>query len=283
MRNSAGLSAMKLIDARDALNPDPVEDHGTGDVEAINIQFRRMLAYPLTTTLFGRVALDASDRRSLEERVSALKGEARHLHEEVLLRLRTTRSHRTLVDRFKLRCESYDRARLRTLAARKSNPENRLVEEVARYLFDAGLDPLIGPLTGGVRPDAFDPRRSFYLEAKQYKSKSTARKAVRDGIRQVWDTAAILKSWGIREAFFIIFRRGGPHCALPECRRADGLTVYPVIVSIAPRDEIGSRAKERPIAFSEENLAPVEPKTDRARTARRAKTKTGLRTRETRS
>jgi hypothetical protein len=84
MRTSAGLSAMKLLGARDSLNPDPIEDHETGPWESmLNIELRRALVrmHPLSVALFGPQQRDPFERSQLAASVDALKREARHLHE----------------------------------------------------------------------------------------------------------------------------------------------------------------------------------------------------------
>lgn len=202
--------------------------------------------------------LDKFDLARLKADVTFLRTAARAAHEGLRRRLYGTRSRRALVDRFKLRTESYDRDRLRELTAEASNPENRLLNEAARYLFDAGLTPLIGAQIGRLRPDALAHGSdwTFYLEAKQYKDRPGALVAAKSGAKQVWDTAAVLKSIGLREVFLVIFRRAGPHAVVPEHVRADGIVVYPIVIAIAPADESGSQQSELPVVITEADMAP---------------------------
>ncbi len=165
---------------------------------------------------------------------------------------------RTLVERFKLRTESYDRDRLRYLTKGTRNPENRLVNELSRYLFDAGLTPMVSPKVGGLRPDLLDRGAgwTFYIEAKQYKDRGGALAAAKGGARQVWDTAAVLKYFGLREVFLVIFRRSGPHLEVPPEVRADSIVIYPVVVAIAAARKSGQGQKERPVRVTEEDMLP---------------------------
>jgi hypothetical protein len=161
-----------------------------------------------------------------------------------------------LVDRYALRCASYDRQRLRDMTDGKKNAENILVAEMARYLFDQGLSPMISPRIGGLEPDAFQqfPEGSFYLEAKQYDSAEAARRVVPQGFHQVIDTSAVIRGMGLREVFLAIFRRDGPHCDLPDEVRVNGLVILPIVIHIAATARSGSNQKEPAIVFNEADV-----------------------------
>jgi hypothetical protein len=277
LRTSPGVALARLFRARSTLNPAPRAAHQERpDFEPVTIYF-----HPAQDALFGSQPLDKNSQRQLEGCVDLLRDAAKRSYEDLRRRLGTVQSHRALVARYKLRCESYDRERLGRLADGKSNPENLLVAELARYLFDAGLTPLLSAQVGGFRPDNFQhtERWTFYLEAKQYASARAARKAVRDGVKQVWDTAAVLKSLGLREAFLVIFRRAGPLCLLPDVLRVEGLSVFPVVVDIASPKESGSQQHARPIEFTGPELLPTKGPVRHAK-RRRGSTKDGARKRK---
>lgn len=204
------------------------------------------------------------DERELEQLVIRAKEAAERLSEDLQRNLLRTRSHRTLIHRFKLRTESYDRDRLREMTEGTSNPENRLANELARYLFDVGLTPMLSPKVGGLRPDFLDRGAgwTFYVEVKQYKDHDGALDAARDGARQVWDTASVLKSFGLREAFLVIFRRSGPYLEVPEEIRADGIVIYPVVVAIADAAESGAGQKKSPVRIDESKMRPQAAKSE---------------------
>jgi hypothetical protein len=63
-----------------------------------------------------------------------------------------------------------DCAKSRTPATGQGGIEDRLTVELARFLFDQGLNPLTKPLIGGLEPDLLDSSvpSAFYVEAKQY-------------------------------------------------------------------------------------------------------------------
>jgi hypothetical protein len=190
-------------------------------------------------------------------------GEARKLHEELRRRIGLRRSLLALVHRFKNRCEWHDAERLREIAKKaKRKKEDPPTAEFAKYLFDQGLDPLTRPRTADLEPDvlSFGPRSKLYVEAKQYRdeNRSKIRWRIKDAAKQVFDTVGRLRGTVFEpwEAVLLVFRRGGPRCVLPECFACEGITVFLILVDIAPAGESGSRQKEEPIVFTEEELLP---------------------------
>ena len=174
--------------------------------------------------------LAPSTRSLVDDRVKELRVGLMRLANELHRRIGTTRSRRALIARFKQRAEWHDARRLRDVANDPNGdlpggPEDRLTEELARFLFDQGLNPLTKPLVGGLQPDLLDPsiRPGFYVEAKQYNS--SARQAIIKSLAQVLDTVGRLQSeaYGITEAFCVVFRRNGPRYLLPEFVQAEGL------------------------------------------------------------
>ena len=113
----------------------------------------------------------------------------------------------------------------------------------SRWLFDNGLNPLSTPNMADLRPDLIDPTLPFnlYVEAKQYSG--AAKSYLIKGFRQVWDTVAGIQStsYRVREAFFVIFRRGGPRYVFPKTVVGDGWTTNIIVIDIASTTERGSR------------------------------------------
>ena len=76
-----------------------------------------------------------------------------------------------LVKRFAARCERFDAKRLKNAATSESKKaEDKLRGELARFLIDHGLNPLLDPTVSGLRPDVLDVRlgKPVYVEAKRY-------------------------------------------------------------------------------------------------------------------
>lgn len=257
-RSDPCAAAARLRTFIDEMNPPP----GVTDEERLMWNLRVGMN-DLLRGLYGlRPASSRADRedvaRDVENSVTKLREDAESVHVELRRRLYSRRSRRALLVRFKIRCESYDRERMRGLA-RPNKRETPLTVEAARFLFDNGLTPLIDATSGGLRPDLLDTATpwTFYLESKQYGDAAGARKAVRDGAKQIWDTAGHLKSLGVTEVFWLVFRRGGPRCILPDELRAEGLVVFPILIDIAEVKKSGSKQKEQPLEFKAEDLAPL--------------------------
>jgi hypothetical protein len=255
-RTLAGQSYVRLMQVRDELIPKPIHDDGSlGRWEFFFRVLPRLDLEPVRKLVFSSPSCSQIERQLAQDRARQLRDEVKRLYEEVVRRLYRGRSRRTLVDRFKLRCESYDRARLRALASRRGKRESPLNAEAARFLFDHGLTPLIGPEVGGLRPDILASEDwTFYIESKQYGERD-GRRTIREGAFQIWDTAGVLRAAGLREVYWLVFRRGGPRYVLPRELRADGLVVYPVHIDIAPSNQRGSRAT-RPVEIPAEELLP---------------------------
>jgi hypothetical protein len=61
----------------------------------------------------------------------------------------------------------------------------------------------------------------------------------------------------VSEAFFVVFRAGGPPYELPESVRYGDLTIFPVLVDIARPEESGSRAPQPRLITAEELSAAM--------------------------
>ncbi|AKF10025.1 hypothetical protein DB32_007174 [Sandaracinus amylolyticus] len=217
------------------------------------------VAYPfrnLRANTFGERVEMANTPRDAEL-VAMIRTEARRAYEETRRRLLSMRSHRALVLRFAQWVQLYGRNELYDLA--KNTPgkvEDVLTQQLARFLFERGLNPLTKANVGPSQPDLLDPttRWSFYVEAKQYNE--AGRSVVKKAVRQIADTLLPLRALpnGIREAFLVVFRVGGPRLVLPPEVPVDGVRIWPVLVDIAPSSEANSHQKHTPIVVSLEEL-----------------------------
>ncbi len=187
----------------------------------------------------------------------AINTDAKVLHEELRLRLGLARSRAALVQRYAARCEAFDAERLREACDKESSKAERLLTlDLARFLFDAGLPPLIDATVGGLRPDLLhvDPASLFYVEAKQY-ADPHPRSWLIKAYAQVWSTwGRLRKTYPATEAFLIVFRRSGPWVDLPSVIHHHGLRLYSVVADIST--EAGSREKSTPIRLTESELRP---------------------------
>ncbi len=184
------------------------------------------------------------------------------------------RSLRALLGRFKDRCERHDRERLLKLSIERGTNENRLTEELTRWLFDEGLNPLSRPLVAGLEPDVLEPFRdptaTLYVEAKQYKVTRGTRSKLIKGFWQLCDTVHRLRGhqFDLTEAFYVVFRRGGALFELPREIPFEGWTAFPLLIDLAPAKVVGSRQREQPQVVSESELRPTPATRDTSSAAR---------------
>jgi hypothetical protein len=160
------------------------------------------------------------------------------------------RSRWATVNRFAARCETFDRDDIiREIESGKRKPEAVLTLAFARYLFDAGFNPLVDATACGLRPDVLDATTepAVYVEAKQYENVSDGIVAdLRKDLAQTINTwRRLSKRWRTPEAFLLVFRRSGRPIEIenPEVRH-QGKRLYVLVVDLGAAEESGSRAKE---------------------------------------
>ncbi len=257
MRVSAGLALLRLERVPRSLNPEPrIRTAGEDRMERLNTMLRFQLSTDMQ--LFQAVhkdVLESGAASLVDGQVAEMRAGLARLSLELHRRIGMTRSRRALISRFKQRAQWHDAARLREVAALQTGRggvEDRLTEELARFLFDQGLNPLTKPQVGGLEPDLLDPSvlPAFYVEAKQYSS--SARDAIRKAYGQVLDTVGRLQSdaYPIAEAFCVVFRLAGPRYVLPEFVQGEHYRVYFTLVDIAPTEESGARQRHTPIEIT---------------------------------
>lgn len=181
--------------------------------------------------------------------VSRLQEAVRALHLALVTSLARGRSRWAMVKRFAARCESLDRQRLlAALNQCRGQHEGLLTLEFARYLFDAGYNPLVDATACGLRPDVLDATTSpaIYVEAKQYEQVGQGTpKQLQMALAQTLNTwARLSKRWNVPEAFLLVFRRSGRPLEFenPELRVSGG-RLYVLCVDLADAEESGSRAE----------------------------------------
>ncbi|TQF11417.1 hypothetical protein FJV41_34355 [Myxococcus llanfairpwllgwyngyllgogerychwyrndrobwllllantysiliogogogochensis] len=205
---------------------------------------------------------DSSDegRRRAERFEEMLRQALESLHHGLRLRVGTVRSRLVVFERFKTRCEMHDRERLLGLAKLRSGeteepqsssqhhprtkPEQRLTEELARYLYDNGLNPLTEVPIGNARADVLSADR-LYVEAKQYIEGNPANYILK-GVSQTAHMVERLSSTAYRldEAFLVVFRRGGKRLVMQSPVTMGTWVLHCVVVDLGEASESGNRAPE---------------------------------------
>jgi len=253
-RTSPAVALLRLESIEEAINPAPAVIETDEDTRAYLEWAMRFALSPgrvLAKAVQGE-RLDRAGKDVLDNAITQHRTDVERLGEELRRLVGTTASRLALIHRFKHRAEWHDRDRLVEVAQKSGGKmEDRLTAELARFLFDQGLSPITRPLLGRLEPDLLDPsvRPSFYVEAKQYVDGANAKRNLVRAVAQVHDTVGTLcgSPFECREAFVVIFRRGGPRYSLPEALPGDGWTTHLVLVDIADIKEQGSRARKKPV------------------------------------
>jgi hypothetical protein len=257
---SGGVALVILEDFVTKLTPRFKPHQSKGDLLLFANQAKNLVLTGLDKLHDDLYGSSRGDGKVAKDWVTRLRPVVARFHEGLRARVGARRSLLGLLHRFKSRCEWHDGERLRTIMARTGAHENDLTAEFARWLFDQGLNPITQPLMAGLEPDLLDPsfRPTVYVEAKRYKSAKGSRDHLRKGIFQLHDTVARLNGtpYQVREAFFLVFREGGPRYVIPDTVRGEGWVVFPVLVDISPASESGSRQKDRPIVIPAEEWMP---------------------------
>lgn len=244
---------VRLGEHANVTNPIPPASAGLVDWVAFNRDSE--FATALRRADVGDVS--PSEKEDVETVYDATKADAMLLHEELRARIGLGRTRLAIVRRYAARAEAFDARRLRAACDSDTrNAERILTLDFARYMFDAGLNPLIDATVGGLRPDVLHVASGslFYVEAKQYADEHPSSRLA-DGYAQVWGTwARLRKTFDVPEAFLVVFRRGGPWVELPPVIHHEGLRLYTVVADIS--EEGGSKEKLQPVSLTAEQLRP---------------------------
>lgn len=245
------LVTVGIAENSDTHDPEPELQIIYGPESSVHVDVRAAL-YPNAGGHLDR------PRQPVTEFEGRIKETVELLHTELLGRLGTTRSRLALVDRYCARAEVYDRERLKDLTDSASRPEDRLRDDLALYLFDEGLNPLIEVRFGVARTDIVDPSLSpgFLVEAKQYGEGTSPASSIKGALRQSLDTAQRLHgTYEVEDVFIVLFRRGGPHIALPrEPLVVSGRRFFFRLADIADAEVTASRQSEDPVRIEVDAL-----------------------------
>lgn len=232
VRASAGLALLKLDATVDALNPPDVRTDAAGRLDMTSVA---------DLALFNAVWSERPDTALLEDRVAELRDCVERVGDELCVRLGTTRSRAALVQRFKHRCEWHDRGRMLAVANDDrlgGGVGDRLTAELARYLFDAGLNPITRLLGQPPASERFDPTTTFYVEAAQY-SDGVTRDELPSAVHRALHAMRALRAGGLEldEGWLVFLRRGGPRFNLPELLRTEDCRLHLTVIDLAPVTE----------------------------------------------
>lgn len=262
-----GAAAERLEEFARGLNPTPPSVGDVADFIRYKTQ-REQVERLEQSVIWGDLAHTTNEGLVTLREMESLKRDALLVLIEMRARLLLGWSRRALMQRFAARSARFSANFLRNLCqkhddrTKQQKVEDRLTNFAARFIFNQGLNPLTNLDVGGVRPDIFDvfgTGPALYIESKQYGDRTPGLTDIHDWSAQVWNTWHILSqsySDRIHEGFLLVFRWGtGRQLALPPVVQNGTLTLYPMLVDIAPSGARGSRA-EPLVQISEHDLLP---------------------------
>lgn len=262
-RRSPGLALRRLRFVTRQINPHGLEGVGFEDVDDDKCDELWRTLYRVKPDHVRQVVWNGLESGMEFGLVKSFVERARRdvlvVHEDLRMRIGSSLSRLGLLDRFKQRCEWYDAERMRDLAdqvAQEKQKERRLTDELARFMFDEGVDALTEATVAGLRPDILGASGGLYVECKQYGVNDATPSNVRKWAHQVWSTLGRLRGtrFDVHEVFLVVFRRAGRRVALPDSVRFEGVTLYPRLVDVAP--EAGSSEKAAAVVITEADLGP---------------------------
>lgn len=246
---SPGTSLWYLSDVRSALNPHPVAGDTYEEWLRALVGSNAWWTAPLRQAVYAGGVLPEEVYRTLRAHLARLNVHLRN-------RLDEMDSYDGLVNRFKQRAMWYDRERLRHLALGASRREDVLVDQLALFLCDQGLPPLVRHRYGGHEPDvvAGPKKAGLLVEAKAYVEH--CRRDLIYGIAQLLSYVHALDGTehAVRRAYYVVFRLDGPLYGLPDEVEFAGRIVVPVLIDLEPG---GGRRRRTTVPISAESVLAV--------------------------
>jgi hypothetical protein len=136
------------------------------------------------------------------------------------------------------------------------NREEVLTRDLALYLYDQGVTAIYRPQFGRHEFDLLqlDAKQPMFIEVKVYKDSGAKGNLIR-GVAQLHGYLSSYEAHkNITEAYYVIFRIGGPIYDFPRKVETNRFTIYPTLIDLSSSDESGSN-QPRPTIISLEELA----------------------------
>lgn len=261
-RVSPGTSLSYLINTIQAINPQPhvVSSFSEllasigGSEEFLNRSFIdrvQKAVYEYDNDLYQNIHATDYGRRRQE-----CETHLRRVYEELRNRIGTRLSYFQVFGKYKARCMWYDHERLsKLISTKKQKCEHLLTLELAKYLFDNDITMLYRSKFGKHELDLFDPSLTspIFVEVKVYRD-SNARRIILNGFFQIHSYLNnIGDRYPVREAFYIIYRLGGPLYDLPKQVSYNNFTITTFIIDLAESKVSGSR-QPKPVVIDLEDI-----------------------------
>jgi len=207
--------------------------------------------------------------------IETLKAYLRRAYEGIRAAIGSHLMYSALLQRYKARCMWYDRQRVTGLVKRRKTtahpqpaliaarrPERRkneesLTRDLALFLFDNGISTLYRVKRGVHEYDLVgnQTENPIFVEAKVYEDSRQTRSRLITGFNQLAAYLNALEAANIpiREAYYVVYRLGGPLYMLLSEVPLDRLTVYTVLIDLGSSKESGSH-QPRTIQIEKDDL-----------------------------
>lgn len=273
-RVSPGASLAILLQTMQAINPEPKTYSTKEDFFHSHFDFEEF-----KQSVFTRDILKAvyeynrhksefpgdKDMAMFKARRQMCEAHLLRVYEAIREKIGAHLSHQQLINRYKTRCMWYGYTRMQTLAKKEQGNiykrEHRLTVHLARYLFDNGVTALYRAKFGKHEVDLVDPssKLPIFVEAKVYVNSAGTKKKLIDGISQIHAYLNnITSKYRIQEAYYVIFRLGGPLYDMPPKISFQRYIIVPTIIDLAESKISGSRQPKPIIISLKEIVSKVE-------------------------
>jgi hypothetical protein len=272
-RVSAGNALAELEGIINRINPEPKDQsewRGLDKLEKLNravAQIFEERPYEwITDATYGVVSKWSNYRPGnipldqLERIFVGLKQQVKRVYEAVRQEIGTTRLLLQVLDRYRMRCHWYNHDHLRALVLNESgefirNREEVLTRDLAIYVFDLGITVIYRPQFGKHEIDLLelDAKQPMFIEVKAYKD-ANAKSELVSGVSQLHAYLSSLDAHKtISQAYYVMYRLGGPIYEFPRKISTSRFTIYPVLVDLGLSSESG-RNQPKPILVSEQEV-----------------------------
>lgn len=190
-----------------------------------------------------------------ENIVRLIKEKVKRVYETIRQEIGSMRLRLTVLDRYKVRSQSYNKDYLRNLSKEmKRKSEELLSKDLALYLFDQGFPVWYRVKRGQHEYDFLHPDLHNPLLVEVKVCKKSDRKYILQGLKQIHSYLSSCESeFQISEGYYIIFRLGGAIYEIPRKITTNRFIIYPIIIDLGESLDSGSK-QVKPIEISLEDI-----------------------------
>lgn len=195
--------------------------------------------------------------------IESVKEKITVVYEALRQEIGSTRLRTTILSKYAVRCENYNRNYITELSKKDSSKlEETLTRDLALYLFDNGITVWYRVKTEKKETDLIEINPAspnpMLIEVKAYHENSGKHR--KEVIKDFWQTISYLenhmKSNPSYEGYLVFYRLGGNLFILPEKFTHQSFTIYPILIDLA--DNVG-RSQENGITVSIEDILKETP------------------------